>query len=139
MGSGKKVLIVDDDAVILKTTSSKLRSHGYEVIVAMDAPEAMTAVRQHQPDLILLDISFPPDVGIDWDGYKIMAWLQRVDEVRHIPIIVITGGDAADHEARSLTTGAVAFFNKPIEHDELLTVMAKILRAQNGSASAPAD
>src|SRR5688572_6603246 len=71
-GQGKKILIVDDDAVIIKTTSLKLKAQGYEVSSAMDASEAMTAVRQSRPDLILLDISFPPDVGIDWDGFKII-------------------------------------------------------------------
>ena len=127
-GCAKKILIVDDDAVIIKTTSAKLKSRGYQVAAAMDAAEAVSAIRQDKPDLILLDISFPPDVGsVDWDGFKIMAWLQRMDEAKDIPIIVITGGDPAKYKDRSLATGAVAFFHKPIQHDELLTVIAKIL------------
>ena len=93
----KKILIVDDDAVIIKTTSAKLKSNGYQVITAMDAAEAVSAVRQNRPDLILLDISFPPDVAhggsVDWDGLKIMAWLQRIDEAKNIPVIIISGGD----------------------------------------------
>ncbi|MEK7708054.1 MAG: response regulator, partial [Verrucomicrobiota bacterium] len=47
-GCAKKILVVDDDAVILKTTSSKLKSQGYQVVTAMDAAEAMNAVRQKQ-------------------------------------------------------------------------------------------
>ncbi len=132
--AGKIILVVDDDAVIIKTTSSKLKAQGYEVATATDASEAMSAVRQHRPDLILLDISFPPDVGVDWDGFKIMTWLRRVEEAKDIPIIVITGGDPAKYKERSLATGAAAFFNKPIQHDELLSVIAQVL----GSESPPA-
>ena len=92
-GSGKTILVVDDDAVIIKTTSSKLKSQGYQVVTAMDAAEAMSAVRQHKPDLILLDIAFPPDVGVDWDGLKIIMWMQRMDEAKNIPIIVVSGSE----------------------------------------------
>jgi CheY-like chemotaxis protein len=139
-GAAKTILVVDDDAVIIKTTATKLKSHGYKVVAALDAAEAMSAVRQYKPDLILLDISFPPDVAhggaIDWDGFKIMAWLQRMDEGRNIPVIVITSGDPAKYEERSLTDGAAAFFHKPIQHDELLTVIAQILRVDASKAGA---
>lgn len=136
VGCAKKILIVDDDAVIIKTTSAKLKSHGYAVVAALDAAEAMSAVRQDRPDLILLDISFPPDVAhggnVDWDGFKIMAWLQRVDEAKDTPIIIVSGGDPAKYKDRSLNTGAVAFFNKPIDHDELLSFIAQVLRREDG-------
>jgi CheY-like chemotaxis protein len=138
-GRAKKILIVDDDAVIIKTTSAKLRSHGYQVAGALDAAEAVSAIRDDRPDLILLDLSFPPDVahggGVDWDGFKIMSWFQRMDLARNIPIIVITGGDPARYKARSLSTGAVAFFNKPIHHDELLTAIAQVLRGEDGQVT----
>jgi CheY-like chemotaxis protein len=135
VGCGKKILIVDDDAVIIKTTSAKLKSHGYQVVAAVDAAEAVSAVRQDKPDLILLDISFPPDVGsVDWDGFKIMAWLQRIDEARNTPIIVITGGDPEKYRERSLAAGAVAFFNKPIQHDELLPFIAQVFSGEGGQA-----
>jgi CheY-like chemotaxis protein len=135
VGCEKKILIVDDDAVIIKTTSAKLKSHGYQVVATMDAAEAVSAVRQDKPDLILLDISFPPDVGsVDWDGFKIMAWLQRMDEAKDIPIIVITGGDPEKYKERSLAAGAVAFFNKPIQHDELLPFIAQVLRNEGDQA-----
>ncbi|MCU0783757.1 MAG: response regulator [Verrucomicrobia bacterium] len=131
----KKILIVDDDAVIVKTTSAKLKSNGYQAVGALDAAEAVSAVRQHKPDLILLDISFPPDVGVDWDGFKIMAWLQHMDEARNIPVIIITGGDPEKYKDRSLATGAVAFFNKPINHNELLTVIARVLSDESRRAA----
>ena len=129
-GSGKKILVVDDDAVIRKTTAAKLKSRGYQVITAEDAAEAVSAARQDKPDLILLDICFPPDVGVDWDGLKIMTWLQRVDEAKNIPIVVVSGSEPERYRERCLATGAAAFFYKPVQYDELLPFIAKILRGE---------
>ncbi|HXS69787.1 MAG TPA: response regulator, partial [Candidatus Polarisedimenticolia bacterium] len=102
----QKILVVDDNPVIIKTLSMKLISAGYDVVTAADGSGAVSATRNEKPNLILLDISFPADVGIDWDGFKIIAWLRRIEESRDIPIIVITGGDAAKYKDKSLATGA---------------------------------
>src|SRR5437899_7248604 len=84
--NGKKVLVVDDDAVILKTTAMKLEAQGYKVVLAKDAPGAIRAARKERPDLILMDVSFPPDVAaILWDGFLIMSWLRRLEQTRDIP------------------------------------------------------
>jgi len=124
----KKILLVDDDAIILRTTSMKLQSQGYAVITAMDGAAAIQAVRKEKPDLILLDISFPTDAGggsVQWDGFLIMSWLRRIDEARDIPFVVITGGDPAKYEDRSLATGATAFFHKPLDHASLLSLIER--------------
>ena len=129
--SRKKILVVDDNQVILRTMSMKLTSEGYDVVTAEDGSEAVSAVRRERPDLILLDISFPPDVahggGLAWDGFLIMQWLRRLDEGKDIPIIVITGGDPVKYKDRALAAGAVSFFHKPIDNDELLAIVAHTL------------
>jgi two-component system KDP operon response regulator KdpE len=132
VGSGKKILVVDDDAVIVKTTSAKLKSQGYQVVTASDASEAMSALRQHKPDLILLDVCFPPDVGVEWDGLKIMTWMQRMDEAKNIPIIVVSGSEPEKYRERCLATGAAAFFYKPVQYQELLPFIAQFLRGEAG-------
>ena len=63
MNKGKKILVVDDNEVILKTLSLKLGSAGYSVVTAIDGSAAVACARREKPDLILLDISFPPDVA----------------------------------------------------------------------------
>ncbi len=88
----KKILVVDDNEVILKTVSLKLQGCGYQIITALDGTEAVAAARKESPDLILLDINFPPDVdGVPWDGFRIMDWFHRLDPAKKIPIIIITG------------------------------------------------
>jgi CheY-like chemotaxis protein len=122
--SAKKILVVDDNEVILKTISLKLKGVGYQAVTAQDGAEAMSVVRMEKPDLILLDIVFPPDVaGVPWDGFRIMEWLHRVDESRKIPIIIITGGEEVKNKERAIASGAVAFFHKPINHDDLIKVI----------------
>jgi CheY-like chemotaxis protein len=131
----KKILVVDDNEIILKTVSLKLNGAGYQVITALDGSEAVAAARKETPDLILLDISFPPDVGgVEWDGFRIMEWFRRMDTSKKIPIIVITGSEDKKHKERAVSGGAVAFFHKPIDHDDLL----KVIRATLSSSSKPA-
>ena len=127
-GMPAKILVVDDNEVIVKTLSLKLKGAGYQVATAQDGAEAMSVVRMEKPDLILLDITFPPDVaGVPWDGFRIMEWLHRVDESRKIPIIIITGGEDMKNKDRAMASGAVAFFHKPINHDDLLKVIRATL------------
>src|SRR5690242_3900388 len=109
----KRILVVDDNPIITKTLAMKLESAGYQVVIATDGSQAASAARKEKLDLILLDISFPdPGVGagVQWDGFKILDWLRRLDEVKTVPVIVITGGDAAKYKDQSLSKGAIAFF-----------------------------
>ena len=131
----KRILVVDDSAVIVKSLTTKLQRAGYDVLPAMDGSEAVGAVRKEKPDLIILDITFPPDVGhgggVPWDGFLIIDWLHRIDEATTIPIIVISGGDPAKYEERSYKAGAVAYFRKPVDNEQLL---AKIRETLNGKS-----
>jgi len=137
----KKILVVDDSPLILKAMSMKLTANGYDVVTAEDGGAAVSTARKEKPDLILLDLSFPPDVahggGVAWDGFLIMDWLRRLEEAKSIPIIVITGGDPAKTKDRALAAGAVSFFHKPIDNDALLTFIHQTL-GENAAQAQPA-
>ncbi len=132
---GKKILIVDDSPVVRKALTLKLTSQGYEVIEIGDPSDALASVRSTRPHLILLDISFPPDVahggGVPWDGFLMMDWLRRVEEAKGVPIIVITGAEDEKIKARALEIGAAAFFRKPVEVEELLATIDRVLAKEN--------
>lgn len=134
------ILIVDDSEVILRTLSYKLKANNYRVVTALDGSEALGFVRNENPDLILLDISFPPDVahggGVPWDGFRMIDWFRRVEEAKHTPIIIITSGDAAKYKDRALEAGAAAFLHKPIDNDEMLATIGKLL-GRRSEASVP--
>jgi len=124
-------LVVDDDAVLVKGVSNVLEGAGYQVLTAEDGAGAVSASRREKPDLVLLDIHFPPDVafggGVAWDGFLIMNWLSRMAEAANIPIVVISGGEAAKYKEAALKAGAVAYFQKPFEPEGLLGAVRKIL------------
>ena len=124
----RKILVVDDNEIIIKTISLKLQGAGYQVITAMDGAEAVAAARKENPDLILLDISFPPDVtSVQWDGFRIMEWFHRLDAAKRIPVIIITGSEDLKTKERANSSGAVAYLQKPLEHDQLLKVVRATL------------
>jgi len=137
--SQKKILVIDDNEIILKTTSMKLQSAGYQVFTALDGSEGVAAVRREKPDLVLLDITFPPDVGgMSWDGFRIMDWLHRVDETQKIPIIIISGVVEEKNKQRATGAGAVAFFPKPVNFDEMIKVIRATLSSDTGQPPVPA-
>ena len=131
----KKILVVDDNMVVVKALEMKLKASGYDVLTAEDGSSAVATARKERPDLIVLDISFPPDVahggGVPWDGFLIMGWLRRLEEAKDIPIIIITGGDPAKYKKKALDAGAVCFFQKPVDNEELLAAIAKTLGASS--------
>jgi CheY-like chemotaxis protein len=136
----KKILIVDDSHLTLKLMSLMLAAHDYEVITAEDGGSAVRAVRVGSPDLILLDLSFPPDVGhgggVAWDGFLIMQWLQRWEEGKRVPIIVMSNSEPDKFRDRALAAGAVNFFQKPIDSEVLLKAIRDTL-ANNAETLPP--
>ena len=140
IGQNRKLLVVDDNQVVLKAFEMKMRSLGFQVFTATDGSGAVSVARQERPDLIVLDINFPPDVGssgLQWDGFNIMEWMRRFREVAEIPVIIITSGEPVKYKARALAGGASAFFQKPINHEEFLIAIRRIL-GQNKAVQAPA-
>ena len=135
---GKKVLIADDDKVIRETLSKKLKAAGYTVLEAEDGAEAVKCARYEEPDLLILDISFPPDVanggGIPWDGFLLMEWLRGFSETRNIPIIAISGDDPKRWEERALAKGARCGFRKPVPAAELINAIDQLLLVPAGQS-----
>ena len=132
--NAKKVLVVDDDEVILKTLSITLSSNGYYAYLASDGPEAVRVVTREKPDLIVLDIVFPVDAanvgGALQDGFFIIQWLRRMGEAKDIPIIVISGDNSTKDKKRALEAGAVGFFTKPLDHAALLDAINRVLNGE---------
>lgn len=133
----RRILVVDDDAVVLKTTEIKLKAHGYAVSTAVDGPSAIHAARSEQPDLILLDLGFPPDLALTWDGFSIMNWLRRLESSKNTPIIIFTGGQEDSLYQRARAAGAAGFFHKPLDYAPLLALID--LRLKSSLPSLPAD
>jgi DNA-binding response OmpR family regulator len=126
MARPKKILAADDNKVILKALTMVLQSNGYEVITATDGSAVVKVVDKEKPDLILLDILFPPDInegGMSWDGFAIMRWLRNMSGAKDVPIIIISGTDPEKYRERCLAAGAAAFLHKPLNMEELIATI----------------
>jgi CheY-like chemotaxis protein len=126
-----KILVIDDDLIIQRTVAHALAEKRYQVFIAGDISEALGIVRQEKPDLILLDLTFPfnpSDMGGPLkDGFFVVEWLRRGAGGKNIPIIIISGTDPAQHQAQISAAGIVAYFRKPLDHDELLVAVHGVL------------
>ena len=117
-----KILVVDDNPTIRKGLSVRLRANDYEVLFAEDAISATAALVTERPDLVILDLGLPAG-----DGFVVMERLKKNDRLASIPVIVLTGRELADNRDRALQAGATAFFQKPVDDNQLLAVIRQAL------------
>jgi DNA-binding response OmpR family regulator len=118
----KKILIVDDNEDVARGLRILFRAHDYVTVLAGDAVTAISQAKSENPDLIVLDLGLPAG-----DGYLVMERLSNIDALASIPVIVFTARDEESHRERSLEAGAKAFFQKPVDHAELLSSVEQIL------------
>jgi two-component system KDP operon response regulator KdpE len=126
----KKILVVDDDPVVVKTLSLTLNARGYNIVSARDGAAAIGLMRDEKPDMLLLDVSLPPDVAsggaVTWNGFQVAEWLNRVNE-RKIPTIIISGADKPEYQRQAAAAGAEGFMAKPLNNAKLLELVKSAL------------
>jgi len=115
-----KILIIEDEKLIIVSTQMVLEAVGYRVESAMNGEEGIRRAREAKPDLILLDIMMP---GID--GWETLTRLKRDPETSSIPVIIFTAREHARGHQKSNEMGAAGYFRKPFEPDELIELVEK--------------
>jgi putative two-component system response regulator len=108
------VLAVDDDPGALEALADALGTLNFRVWQALDGSSALVLAREHQPDVILLDVMMP---GID--GYEVCRRLKLDPETRLIPVVFLTGYGSREARLQGLEAGATDFLNKPCDLVEL--------------------
>lgn len=126
-----KILVVDDDPDLLKALRLRLKANNCDVISVSDGYSVMGAAQKEHPDVIILDLGLPAG-----DGFVVLERLQASDTLSGIPVIVLTARDPQGNEARALKAGASAFFQKPVDNDELLNVI-RVSLPQQGTSQMP--
>jgi DNA-binding response OmpR family regulator len=133
----RKVLVVDDDPLFLKLTSTHLENEGFEVITAKDGCEAIEAARKQKPHVMVLDVNLPQDVtGVPWDGFRVISWLRHFETLKHIPVVMTSGGDPVKSTRMAMNSGATAFFHKRMSPAHLLTLVNFTLLRRPAKATA---
>ncbi|HEU6447408.1 MAG TPA: response regulator [Verrucomicrobiae bacterium] len=125
----KTILVVDDNAVILKAIAMSLSPKGYRVLTADSGAETITILRNNRPDLILLDLDFPPDaanIGSALsDGFLIIDWARRMCDAEKIPVFIISSSDPEKYRNKAEAAHILTFFQKPLDTNALLTAIKK--------------
>ncbi|CCK79069.1 response regulator [Desulfobacula toluolica] len=123
-GSGKKILVVDDDMIIVESIVQALEEDefDYEVISASDGFEAGLQVNHFHPDLLILDIMMP-----DIKGYDVCKKIKANEKTKHTKIIVLSAYLDDDKFARMKEYGADVCFSKPLPLPKLKKEVAKLL------------
>jgi two-component system KDP operon response regulator KdpE len=118
--SGERVLIVDDEPQIRRALRTALAGHGYEIAVAEDGEEALTALAARLPDVVVLDLVMPGT-----DGFEV---LRQTRGWSTVPIIVLSARGQEPDKVAALDLGADDYLTKPFGMEELLARLRAVLR-----------
>jgi two-component system KDP operon response regulator KdpE len=113
--SKQKILVVDDDANLVRALRLRLLANDYDIAVAGDGYAAVATAQKERPNLIILDLGLPAG-----DGFVVLDRLRNQNNLAGIPVIVLSARDPETNEERALIAGATAYFQKPADNDELL-------------------
>jgi DNA-binding NtrC family response regulator len=114
------ILVIDDDAAVLRSLKEVLEANGYAVITAADGETGLQLLQEQTFDLVLSDLALP---GLG--GMEILDFLTR--QLPHCPCIIITGYGTIANAVAAMRQGAYDYFTKPVDPTELLLVVARAL------------
>ncbi len=121
-----KVLVVDDDIIVIKSCTRILESEGYTVSTVNGADAALEALEKGSFDLLLIDVKMPKR-----DGLFLMKEIRK--SLPDIPVIVMSGYPTPETVADVLKSGATQFIPKPFRPDELMHAIQQVLESNAGS------
>ncbi|MGE8407133.1 MAG: Hpt domain-containing protein [Pseudomonas sp.] len=114
------VLVVDDSVTVRKVTGRLLERHGMNVLTAKDGVDAMAALEEHRPDVLLLDIEMPR-----MDGFEVATQVRQHPTLNNLPIIMITSRTGQKHRDRAMAIGVNDYLGKPYQESVLLQSIAR--------------
>ena len=120
---GRKILVVDDEAVLVETIAYNLEQAGYAVVTAADGASALEAAQREKPDLIILDLMLP-----EMDGLEVCRQLRREGNTATTPIMMLTAKGEEIDKVVGLEVGADDYVTKPFGRRELQARVRALLR-----------
>ena len=127
----RPILVVDDDAKIVRLVRTYLERDGFSVVTAADGPAALEAIERHRPALVVLDLMLP-----ELDGRAVIRAVRGDEEAAATPILIISARGSTLDRITGLEDGADDYLPKPFSPAELVLRVKSILR-RTGSAAAP--
>jgi two-component system phosphate regulon response regulator PhoB len=118
-----RILVVEDETALVEILRYNLEKEGFDVAVAVDGEEAMAAINDHPPDLVVLDWMLPLVSGLE-----ICRQIRRKTETRDLPVIMLTARGEETDRVRGLEVGADDYVSKPFSPSELIARVRAVLR-----------
>ena len=118
----KTILIVEDNELNMKLFNDLLQAHGYNTVQTMDGRDAIKLAREHNPDLILMDIQLP-----EISGLEVTKMMKADDELKVIPVIAVTAFAMKGDEEKIREGGCEVYIAKPISVPTFLETVANFL------------
>ena len=122
--TGKRILIVEDDAIISDIIAYNLKKEGFQPLTASDGETGLTMAQTEKPELILLDVMLP-----GMNGFEVCT---RVRETSSVPILMLTAREGEDDKVEGLELGADDYITKPFQMRELISRVRANLRRSSG-------
>jgi chemosensory pili system protein ChpA (sensor histidine kinase/response regulator) len=123
----KLVVLVDDSISVRKFVGRMLEKAGYRVKLAADGLEALEIVTQTHCDLVVTDLEMPRT-----NGYELLSHLRQDPQTRKIPVMVVTSRAGAKHRDRAMKEGAAEFLTKPVQEDQFIATVGKLIGSPAG-------
>jgi len=120
-----KILIVEDSRSMRRIVRSALESEGYQVAESEDGRQALNALRDVAPHLIITDINMP-----EVDGISLVREIRRLPSFRFTPVLILTTESGDDMQENGRAAGATGWIVKPFDPDQLRQVVAHVLKAR---------
>ena len=128
---GLNVLLVDDEQEFLQTLSQRREMRGPNTKLALDGEEALEAVRDQEPDVMVLDLKMPA-----MDGMEVLRQIKQA--YPKVPVVMLMGRGSKKDEEQALRLGAYAYFEKPVELDRLARAIREAFEnAASGAQARP--
>jgi len=125
MSDGKRqVLVVDDEASVVKLVTVRLELAGFRVSAAYEGQSALLKVQEDPPELIILDVMLPK-----LNGYEVCSILKRDERYRHIPVIMFTALREDQDYWKGMACGADAYLTKPFKGEGLGELVNRLILA----------
>ena len=119
---GKRILICDDDPVILRLLEVNLELEGYSVLSAHNGEEALQIATAEKPDLVILDIMMPK-----LDGYQTAERLKSQDETKEIPVVFVSAKAQLSDIEKGKSYGVADYLTKPFDPSDLLEIVERLV------------
>ena len=129
--TGAKILVVDDEPLIVDVLRQVLSKAGHTVVAAASGKEALEKALETRPDLVIMDIVMP-----EGDGYQATAHIKRHPLLQDIPVIFLTG-QATEDGGRSYATGGALYLRKPFTDSQIRDIVNLVLRTAARTTTGP--